>query len=85
MAGLVRIRVHVTPRRGVLDPQGQAVAHGLTGLGFEGVGEVRVGKVVDVELLDQSNSQEALATARDMAARLLANEVVEDFTVEILD
>jgi phosphoribosylformylglycinamidine synthase len=69
----------------VLDPQGQAVAHGLTGLGFEGVGEVRVGKVVDVELLDQSNSQEALATARDMAARLLANEVVEDFTVEILD
>jgi len=61
------------------------VAHGLTNLGFGGVGEVRVGKVVDVELLDQADSAEALATARDMAARLLANQVVEDFSVEILD
>jgi len=81
----VRIRVHITPRRGVLDPQGQAVAHGLANLGFGGVGEVRVGKVVDVELLDQPDSAAALVTARDMASRLLANEVVEDFSVEILD
>ena len=85
MAGLVRIRVHVTPRRGVLDPQGQAVAHGLSNLGFDGVGEVRIGKVVDLELAGQSSSEEALATARDMAVRLLANEVVQDFTDEILD
>ena len=80
----MRIRVHITPRRGVLDPQGQAVAHGLANLGFAGVGEVRVGKVVDLELLDQDSADEALVLARDMASRLLANEVVEDFSVEIL-
>ena len=80
----MQIRVHITPRRGVLDPQGQAVAHGLANLGFAGVGEVRVGKVVDLELLDQDSADEALVLARDMASRLLANEVVEDFSVEIL-
>ena len=81
----MRIRIHVTPRRGVLDPQGQAVAHGLTNLGFAGVGSVRVGKVVDLEFVDSPDSEEALARANDMATRLLANQVVEDFSVEILD
>jgi len=81
----VRIRVHVTPRRGVLDPQGQAVAHGLGNLGFEGVGEVRVGKVVDLELTTELSRDQALAQAREMATKLLANEVVEDFSVEVLD
>ncbi|MBJ94369.1 MAG: phosphoribosylformylglycinamidine synthase [Rickettsiales bacterium] len=80
----MRIRVHVTPRRGVLDPQGQAVAHGLSNLGFSGLGEVRVGKVVDLELTSESDPEAALATARKMASQLLANEVVEDFSVEVL-
>ena len=81
----MRIRVHVTPRRGVLDPQGQAVAHGLSNLGFEGVGEVRVGKVVDLEINRELSREEALGQAREMATRLLANEVVEDFSVEVID
>ncbi len=81
----MRIRVHVTPRRGVLDPQGQAVAHGLGNLGFEGVGEVRVGKVVDLEITTELSRDQALSQAREMATKLLANEVVEDFSVEVLD
>ena len=81
----MRIRVHVTPRRGVLDPQGQAVAHGLDNLGFEGVGEVRVGKVVDLEITTELSRDQALSQAREMATKLLANEVVEDFSVEVLD
>jgi len=81
----MRIRVHVTPRKGVLDPQGQAVAHGLAQLGFDSVGEVRVGKVVDLVLDDLSSVEEALEQGRAMAQKLLANEVVEDFTVEVLD
>ena len=84
-SGLVRIRVHVTPRRGVLDPQGQAVAHGLSNLGFAGVGEVRVGKVIDLELNAELSRDEALSQGKEMASKLLANEVVEDFSVEVLD
>ncbi|HCP45803.1 MAG TPA: phosphoribosylformylglycinamidine synthase [Deltaproteobacteria bacterium] len=80
----MRIRVHVTPRKGVLDPQGQAVAHGLAQLGFDAVGEVRVGKVVDLVLDNASSESDALEQGQAMARKLLANEVVEDFTVEVL-
>jgi len=73
------------PRRGVLDPQGEAVRHGLGALGFSGVSRVRVGRVVDVELPDGVSRDEALSQGRSMASKLLANEVVEDFTVEVLD
>ena len=79
----MRVRVHVTPRKGVLDPQGKAVAGGLRALGFEEVGEVRVGRVVDVVLAGVS-PEEALARGRAMAKQLLANEVVEDFDVHLL-
>lgn len=80
----MRIRVHVMPRRGVLDPQGEAVRHGLTALGFDGVSSVRVGRVVDLDV-EGASPDEALAAGREMARKLLANEVVEDFTVEVVD
>lgn len=78
----MRIRVHVTPRVGVLDPQGKAVAGGLKSLGFDEVGEVRVGKVIDVTV-DGMTEEQALARGREMAKKLLANEVVEDFDVHV--
>jgi len=78
----MRIRVHVTPRVGVLDPQGKAVAGGLRSLGFDEVGEVRVGRVIDVTVAGLSEEQ-ALARGRQMASQLLANEVVEDFDVHV--
>ena len=81
----MRIRVHVTPRRGVLDPQGQAVAHGLASLGFDGIGEVRIGKVVDVVLAEGLSAEQAMEQGQAMATRLLANQVVEDFSVEIVE
>ena len=80
----MKIRVHVTPRRGVLDPQGQAVAGGLRSLGFGSTGEVRVGKAIDIELEGISSSDEAVAIGRQMAQKLLANEIVEDFSVEVI-
>ena len=79
----MRIRVHVTPRKGVLDPQGKAVGGGLRTLGFSEVGEVRVGRVIDVEVLGLSE-EEALARGHEMGRQLLANEVVEDFDVHVL-
>jgi phosphoribosylformylglycinamidine synthase len=80
----MKIRVHVTPRRGVLDPQGTAVAGGLRNLGFDGVQEVRVGKVIDLTLSGGLDSDAALALGREMARKLLANQTVEDFEVEVL-
>ena len=80
----MKIRVHVLPRGAVLDPQGEAVAHGLRALGFTGVADVRVGKVIDLDLGDSVAGDEALSTGREMARKLLANEVVEDFTVEVI-
>ena len=79
----MRIRVHVTPRVGVLDPQGKAVGGGLRSLGFEEVGEVRVGRVIDVTVTGLSE-EAALERGRAMAKQLLANEVVEDFDVHVL-
>jgi phosphoribosylformylglycinamidine synthase len=73
------------PRQGVLDPQGEAVRHGLGALGFDGVSRVRVGRVVEVELPKGVSREDALARGRSMATQLLANEVVEDFTVDVLD
>ncbi|MCA9722970.1 MAG: phosphoribosylformylglycinamidine synthase subunit PurS [Gemmatimonadetes bacterium] len=77
-----RVHVRVVPRPGLLDPQGQAVAHALAALGFPGVGEVRVGRAIELELeADDRATAEAAATA--MCERLLANPVTEDFTVAV--
>ncbi len=81
----MKIRVHVVPRKGVLDPQGAAVAGGLKNLGFDGLTEVRVGKVIDITLGQDVAPDRAVELGREMAKKLLANEVVEDFDVELIE
>lgn len=76
----MRARVVVTLKREVLDPQGEAVRRGLLSLGVD-VGEVRVGRVIDIELPDDARDPEG--TLRDAARKLLANGVIEDFHVEL--
>ena len=78
----MKARVHVMPKSGVLDPQGKAIGHALEGLGFAGVGEVRAGKVIELELAE-TDPDTAKAQAEDMARRLLANTVIESFRVEV--
>lgn len=78
---MTRLKVTVFPKAGVLDPQGKAIERALAGLGFEGVGEVRVGKVMIVEIAETDPAR-ARAHGEDMARRLLANTVIESFTVE---
>ncbi len=80
----MRIRVHVTPRQGVLDPQGKAVAGGLRSLGFEETDLVRVGRVIDVTVSGLTVEQ-AQARGEEMAKQLLANAVVEDFDVHVIE
>lgn len=78
----MKARVFITLKNGVLDPQGKAIGHALNGLGFGSVGEVRQGKVIDLELsgTDQDKAKEEL---RAMCEKLLANTVIEKYEIEI--
>ncbi len=78
----MKARVEVTLKAGVLDPQGEAVRHALGALGFEGVGEVRIGKVIEVEL-GAGDAEAARAEVEAMCQKLLANTVIENYAVEI--
>ncbi|NCC21704.1 MAG: phosphoribosylformylglycinamidine synthase subunit PurS [Alphaproteobacteria bacterium] len=71
--------VTIMLKKGVLDPQGKAIGHALEGLGFEGVGEVRQGKVITLEIPDGTGE----STVRDMCEKLLANPVIEDYEIEM--
>ncbi|MDW4496377.1 phosphoribosylformylglycinamidine synthase subunit PurS [Sulfitobacter sp. D35] len=75
----MKARVHVMLKNGVLDPQGEAVRHALGAMGFDGVKGVRQGKVIELDL--EEGATEADVTA--MCEKLLANTVIESYTVEI--
>jgi phosphoribosylformylglycinamidine synthase len=78
----MKATVHVTLKTGVLDPQGKAIGHALGTLGFEGVGEVRQGKVIEIELT-QSDHAAAEAEVKAMCEKLLANTVIENYAIRI--
>ncbi|MQA89352.1 MAG: phosphoribosylformylglycinamidine synthase subunit PurS [Gemmatimonas sp.] len=77
------VEVRVVPREGILDPQGKAVHGALSNLGFAGVAEVHVGRLIRLEL-DADSSEDAQRSAIAMCRQLLANPVTEDFEVQIL-
>ena len=78
----MRARVHVRLKDGVLDPQGAAIGRALAQLGFAGVGEVRQGKMIELQL-DDTDRDRAEAKVRAMCERLLANPVIETYTVTV--
>ncbi len=75
-----RVSVHIVPRKGLLDPQGKAVADALHTLGFAAVGDVHVGRYLHIDTA-ASDASHAEASVREMCARLLANPVTEDFEI----
>jgi phosphoribosylformylglycinamidine synthase len=77
----MKARIIVTLKKSVLDPQGQAIEGALAALGFDGVGSVRQGKVIDIELSDPANAETRL---KAMCEKLLANTVIEDYRVEMV-
>jgi phosphoribosylformylglycinamidine synthase PurS subunit len=78
----MKATVHVTLKPGVLDPQGQAIGHALTGLGFAGVNSVRMGKFMELDLAETDRAK-AEAAVKEMCEKLLANTVIESYRVEI--
>ncbi len=79
----MKARVHVMLKDGVLDPQGEAVRHALGTLGFSGVKGVRQGKVIEIDLA-ATDKTKAEAEVRAMCEKLLANTVIEKFSVELI-
>jgi phosphoribosylformylglycinamidine synthase, purS protein len=79
---VIKARVTVTLKNGVLDPQGKAIEGALGSLGFSGVGQVRQGKVFDLEL-DGTDNAKAEADLKAMCEKLLANTVIENYTIAI--
>jgi phosphoribosylformylglycinamidine synthase len=79
----MRARVYVTLKPSVFDPQGRVVADALLSLGYDDVTDVRQGKFFDLELSD-TDAEAARARVTEMAARLLANPVIESYRVEVL-
>jgi phosphoribosylformylglycinamidine synthase PurS subunit len=81
-AARLQVKVFVTPRKGILDPQGRAVEHSLQSLGFKGIADVKIGKYIVLDIAAGS-AADARAQAQKMCERLLANPLIEDFTFEV--
>ena len=73
----IKTRIHVTLKNGVLDPQGKAIHHALESLGFDGVNDVRQGKLIELDLADGTSEAEI----EEMCRKLLANTVIENFEI----
>ncbi len=78
----MKARVHITLKSGVLDPQGKAIGHALASLGFGGVGEVRQGKYIELDI-DESDPGRAREQLTGMCERLLANTVIENYSIDL--
>ncbi|HQT61753.1 MULTISPECIES: phosphoribosylformylglycinamidine synthase subunit PurS [unclassified Acidiphilium] len=78
----MKVVVAVKLKPGVLDPQGKAIGHALEGLGYDGVTDVRVGKLIELDIAE-TDREKARSTAEAMARRLLANTVVENFEISL--
>jgi len=80
----MKAKVSITLKQGILDPQGQAVQHALISLGYTGVKDVRVGKLIELELAthDRAGTE---AQVKAMCERLLANTIIEEYRIELLE
>ena len=76
----MKVKIIVTLKSGVLDPQGKVIKQTLNGMGFNNIKEVRQGKYFDIEI-DEDNESKAKSIAEDMCKKLLANLVIEDFKI----
>ena len=81
MQKLMKARVHITLKNGVLDPQGKAIENALGGLGFSGISEVRQGKYIEIVLANVSPAA-ARASVESMCEKLLANTVIENYEID---
>lgn len=80
----MKAKVHITLKNGVLDPQGKAIQHALASLGFAGVDEVRQGKYIELDIAETDRAK-AKERVEQMCKSLLANTVIENYTIDLAD
>ncbi|WND02215.1 phosphoribosylformylglycinamidine synthase subunit PurS [Temperatibacter marinus] len=78
----MKAKIHVTLKNGVLDPQGKAIEHALGNMGFGGVDAARQGKYIELDL-QETNETAAMASVKDMCEKLIANTVIENYSIEL--
>jgi len=78
----VKAHIHITLKNGVLDPQGKAIQHALSALGFDGVEDVRQGKYIELDL-SETDPEKARESVEEMCRKLLSNTVIENYTIKI--
>jgi len=78
------IKFYIKPRKGVLDPQGRAVAENLKSLGFNNVKDVKVGKYIEV-YVEETDREKAIKEAKEMAKKAIVNDIIEDYEVEVVE
>ncbi|RMD47164.1 MAG: phosphoribosylformylglycinamidine synthase subunit PurS [Aquificota bacterium] len=78
------IKFYIKPRKGVLDPQGRAVAENLKSLGFNNVKDVKVGKYIEV-YVEETDKGKAIKEAKEMAKKAIVNDIIEDYEVEVVE
>ncbi|MCF8475221.1 MAG: phosphoribosylformylglycinamidine synthase subunit PurS [Emcibacter sp.] len=78
----MKARVHITLKNGVLDPQGKAIQHALSALGFDGVKDVRQGKYIELDLTE-TDKNKAMTSVEAMCKKLLSNTVIENYAIDI--
>jgi phosphoribosylformylglycinamidine synthase subunit PurS len=79
----VKVKIHVTLKQGILDPQGKAIEHALDSLGFKHAANVRVGKYMELDL-EQTDKAKAEAEVKAMCEKLLANTIIEEYRYELV-
>ena len=80
----MKVKIHITLKKGVLDPQGKAIENALKTLGFDYIENVRQGKLIEIESA-QKEPNEAKKQAKKMCEKLLANTVIEDYQIDVLE
>lgn len=81
---MLKARIHITLKNGVLDPQGRAIANALDHMGFDGVKDVRQGKFIELDL-NHTSRDAAQQAVKEMCEKILANTVVENYQIELVD
>ena len=80
----MKVKIHITLKKGVLDPQGKAIENALKTLGFDYIENVRQGKLIEIEVA-QKEPNEAKKQVKEMCEKLLANTVIEDYQIDVLE
>jgi phosphoribosylformylglycinamidine synthase len=78
------IKFFIKPRKGVLDPQGRAVAESLKSLGFDNVKDVKVGKYIEV-YVENTDKEKAIEEAKEMAKKAIVNDLIEDYEIQVVE